>query len=117
MEITTVDLGGVTKISLTGSLDLKSTPDLESRFASMTENVQSAIIDLSGIDYLSSIGVRYLIGAARTVASRGGRLVLLNPQTVVRTVLFTTGVDKVMPILFDDEEAERAARLPIARQE
>lgn len=113
MEITTVDMGGVTKISLTGSLDLKSTPDLESRFASMTENVQSAVIDLSGIEYLSSIGVRSLIGAGKKLAGRGGRLVLLNPQTVVRTVLFTTGVDRVMPIVFDEDEAINAARVPI----
>lgn len=113
MEMTTVDLGGVTKISLSGSLDLKSTPDLENRFATMTEGVQSAVIDLSGIEYLSSIGVRSLIGAGKALAGRGGRLVLLNPQTLVRTVLFTTGVDRVMPILFDEEEAINAARVPI----
>lgn len=112
MEMTTVDLDGVTKITLSGSLDLKSTPDLESRFASMTENVDSAIIDLSAIDYLSSIGVRSLIGAGKTLAARGGRLVLLNPQTLVRTVLFTTGVDRVMPIVFEEAEAIRAAKVP-----
>lgn len=110
MEMKSIDLGGVTRINLSGSLDFKSTPDLESRFAAIADNVKSAIIDLSEIDYLSSIGVRALLATGKSIASRGGKLVLLNPQNVVRTVLFTTGVNSVMPIVFTEQEALQAAR-------
>ena len=113
MEMTSVDVDGITRITLSGSLDFKTTPDLESRFASIGQNSQSAIVDLSQIDYLSSIGVRALIGAGKTMRAKGGKLVLLNPRDVVRTVLFTTGVNSVMPIVFDQDEAVREARLPV----
>ncbi len=110
MEITSLEKDGVTRILISGSLDFQSTPDLESRFASLAETIKSsAILDLSGIDYLSSIGVRALVTTGKAIASKGGRLVLLNPQDVVRTVLFTTGVNHVMPIVFDDDDALRAA--------
>ena len=109
MEMTTSDLGGVTRITIHGSLDFKSAPDLESRIASIADNVTSAVIDLTHIDYLSSIGVRALLATGKAIASRGGKLVLLNPQDVVRTVLFTTGVNHVMPIVFDSDEANRLA--------
>ena len=111
MEMTSLDEDGVTRIHISGSLDFQSAPDLESRFASIAESVKSsAILDLSAIDYLSSIGVRALVTTGKAIASRGGKLILLNPRDVVRTVLFTTGVNHVMPILFDPEEAMRAAR-------
>lgn len=109
MELTTSALGGVTRITIRGSLDFKTVPDLESRIASIGDSVTSAVIDLTHIDYLSSIGVRALLGTAKAIASRGGKLVLLNPQDVVRTVLFTTGVNHVMPIVFDSDEANRLA--------
>jgi anti-sigma B factor antagonist len=109
MEMTTSDLGGVTRISIRGSLDFNSVPDLESRIASIADVVRSAVIDLSDIDYLSSIGVRALLMTGKTIAARGGKLVLFNPRDVVRTVLFTTGVNHVMPIVFDNDEALRLA--------
>ena len=98
-------------ISAARSISIR--PDLESRFASIADSVKSsAIIDLAGIDYLSSIGVRALVTTGKAIASRGGRLVLLNPQDVVRTVLFTTGVNDVMPIVFGDSTKRCALQEP-----
>jgi anti-sigma B factor antagonist len=110
MEMTTDRVGDVTRITLSGSLDFKSAPDLESRIASIGDSVKSAVVDLSAIDYLSSIGVRALLSTGKAIAARGGKIVLLNPQELVRTVLFTTGVNNVMPIVFDGDEAMRIAR-------
>jgi anti-sigma B factor antagonist len=109
MDMTTTDVGGVRRITIKGSLDFKSAPDLEGRIASIADGPQSAVLDLSDIAYLSSIGVRALLATGKLIAAKGGRLVLLNPQNVVRTVLFTTGVQNVMPIVFDGDEAVRIA--------
>jgi anti-anti-sigma factor len=110
MEMNTDRVGDVTRITLSGSLDFKSAPDLEARIASIGDDVKSAVVDLSAIDYLSSIGVRALLSTGKAIAARGGKIVLLNPQDLVRTVLFTTGVNNVMPIVFDSDEAMRLAR-------
>lgn len=110
MDITIADLGGVTRIKLSGSLDRKSAPDLESQFASIAENVQSAIIDLSSISTLPAVGVSALLNTAMAIAAHGGNLVLLNPQDDVRAILINGGIDHVAPIVFNDDEAEREAR-------
>ena len=63
------------------------------------------VVDLSGVSFLSSIGIRLLIKSARAQASRGGKLVLAAPQPLVRKVLETTGIDKVIPLSADVESA------------
>jgi anti-anti-sigma regulatory factor len=42
--------------------------------------------------------------------SRHGKLVLLSPQAHVAKVLETTQVDRILPVVYDLEEARRAVR-------
>lgn len=58
--------------------------------------------DLSGVNYISSIGIPLLINSAKTVAGRGGKLALLKPRPNVAEVLELTGIPLVIrsiPIL------------------
>ena len=59
------------------------------------------IVDMSGVDFIASIGVRTLVKAGRPIARRGGRMVILSPSEVVRKVLISTGIDEVMAF-YDD---------------
>ena len=51
--------------------------------------------------FLASLGIRTLIVGAKATASNGGKLVLLNPQPNVESVLRGSNVDTVMPIIAD----------------
>ena len=63
------------------------------------------LVDLSGVDFMASIGIRMLITTARTVASRGGKLVLLNPNENVLDVLQMTGVPDIIPVHSEESAA------------
>ena len=47
---------------------------------------------------------------AKAVKGNGGKLILLSPDEYVRDVLNTAGIDLVMPIMFDRNDAIAAVR-------
>ena len=94
-------------IKLNGKLDIIGTGQIETKFAHYCggENVR-VVVDLSEVDFLASIGIRLLTLTAKSVASRGGKLVLLNPNPDVYHVLDVTGIPAVVPVYSHLESAE-----------
>jgi anti-anti-sigma factor len=58
-------------------------------------------VDLAEVDYISSIGVHMLVRTAMSVAKRGGKMALLNPQRDVMDVLELTGILQRLPVYSD----------------
>jgi anti-sigma B factor antagonist len=93
-------------IELIGSLDMTGTYSIEVEFVRQCagDNIH-VIVDLSQVSYLSSIGIPMLINTAKSVASRGGKMALLNPQQNVAEVLDVVGIQQIIPIYSDLESA------------
>lgn len=110
MKFTTTTLDGeVQCIALDGRLDIDGTRAIDERFAFLTTGRRDRIVvDLAGVSFLASIGIRLLMNAARGQKTRGGRLVLAAAQPAVREVLETAGIDQLIP-LHEDVETARAA--------
>jgi anti-anti-sigma factor len=51
-------------------------------------------VDLSGVGFISSLGIRMVLQAIKTVSSPGGRLVLLNPTRIVDSALDISGLGR-----------------------
>jgi anti-anti-sigma factor len=98
---------GIRLLKLIGALDLSGRYSIEIEFVRQCagENV-SVLVDLSEVDYISSIGVHMLITSANSVAGRGGKMALLNPQPTVLNVLDLTGILQIIPIYSDLESAK-----------
>jgi anti-anti-sigma factor len=99
--------GGARLIKLTGKLDIMGVNAIEVKFAGYCsgENVRM-LVDLSGVDYLASIGIRLLTSNAKSLASRGGRMVLLTPPSEVKDVLEMTGIPAIIPMYDQLESAQ-----------
>ena len=98
---------GIGLIKLIGKLDIFGTGEIETKFAGYCAGDKvRVIVDLSQVDFLASIGIRLLTLTAKSVASRGGRMVLLNPVTEVHDVLEITGIPAIIPIYSQLESAE-----------
>jgi anti-sigma B factor antagonist len=63
------------------------------------------VVDLAGVTFLASIGIRTLLLGAKAVQRRGGCLILLNPVDEVQHVLEVMGMTDLMPIFRDSEAA------------
>ena len=96
----------LTRISLDGRMDLEGTRAIDEKFAfaTSTKSLQLAV-DLSAVSFLASIGLRTLLTAARAQAGRGGNMVLIAPNGMVRKTLEVAGVDRIVPVLDDWESA------------
>jgi anti-sigma B factor antagonist len=98
---------GIRLIKLIGALDLSGRYSIEIEFVRRCygEGVH-VLVDLSEVDYISSRGVHMLITSANSIASRGGKLALLNPQPGVLEVLNLTGIFQIISIYSDFESAK-----------
>jgi anti-anti-sigma factor len=114
MELTYEDFDdGVRRVRLAGRMDVEGSREIDLKFTSLTATRQAfVIVDLSLVDFLSSLGLGTLVRSAKAQMSRQGKLVLLSPQAHVAKVLETTHVDEILPVLYDLEEARRAVRPP-----
>ena len=100
---------GIRLIKLIGALDLSGRYSIEIEFVRQCEGEAiHVLVDLSEVDYISSIGVHMLITSASSVARRGGKLALLKPQPDVLQVLELTGVLQLIPIYSDLDSAKAA---------
>ena len=93
---------GIRLIELNGSLDLNGTYSVEVQFVRhCSGNNIRVLVDLSNVDFLSSVGIPMLVNTARSVIERGGKMGLLRPTENVMKVLDLVGVSQVIPI-YDD---------------
>ena len=60
---------------------------------------QHLLVDLSGVDLLSSIALAKLITLNGRMRAAGGRLTLVNPSPIVRQVLKITRLDTVLEVI------------------
>jgi len=100
--------GGILKIKLAGRMDVQGAQEIDLKFTGYTANQRSVIVDLSGVNFLASIGIRTLLLAAKAVNQRGGKIVLLNPDDNVTKVLEMAGIDTMIPISRSLEDARLA---------
>ena len=65
-----------------GRLDSANSPDFEQRLESEMKGIAEVIIDLEKVEYVSSGGLRVLLGAQQEMEDRGGtmKLIHVNPQ-------------------------------------
>ncbi len=100
---------GIGLIKLGGKLDIIGAGEIETKFSGYCSGDHvRMIVDLSGVEFLASIGIRLLVTTAKSVSMRGGKLVFLNPIPEVLEVLEVTGIPAIIPSYFDLESAKSA---------
>jgi anti-sigma B factor antagonist len=112
MEMQLRDAGdGVLSVSLVGRLDTHGVDHIETKLtANLVPLGARAIVDLSQVSFLSSVGIRMFITVARALDRRGGKLVLYGAQPIVAQVLDIASLNNIVPVRVDAENAAEAAR-------
>ena len=98
MEITISDFGeAAKKVTLTGKLDIVGAEKIGLPLATVAGMRHDLVIDMVGVNFIASIGIRHLVMAAKAVARGAGRLVLLDPNPMVTEVLVVSGLEQSSP--------------------
>ena len=98
MTITTERNDAELKVVVDGAIDTSTAPDFEKVLRENLPGVESLILDFEKVGYVSSAGLRVLLGAAKTLEEAGGSLVVKNVGENVMDVLRVTGFDEVLTI-------------------
>jgi anti-anti-sigma factor len=113
MEMSIEDVErGATLIVLRGRLDREAASAIEPRFNDMAGSQKPLIIDLSGVNYIASMGMRMFLVIAKTIAARGGKMALMAPSPDVAGVLKTAGIPIAIPVRATLDDALAAFARP-----
>lgn len=98
---------GALCVVLQGRLDTVGVDRIDARVtAAAAAQPRGVALDLSGVSFLASMGVRLIITLARAQKARGQRLVLFGAQPGVRATLDMVALDKIIPLLPDRAQAQ-----------
>jgi anti-anti-sigma factor len=99
---------GVTKVILDGRLDIKGAEAIDLQMNLVAGSRRAVLVDLEQVTFLASMGLRTLVTAAQTLKMRGGRMCLFRPTELVEQVLVSSGVDQMIPVAHEFEQAATA---------
>jgi anti-sigma B factor antagonist len=106
MQIVIDDAAGATaRVALMGKLDIQGAEVIALPLATLSGGKKNIIIDMSGVSFIASIGIRHLVSAAKALARRGGTLILISPTDVVAGILTTAGINSIIPTVGSESEA------------
>jgi|WetSurSiteA1Bulk_404760.scaffolds.fasta_scaffold122505_1 anti-sigma B factor antagonist len=98
----------ITVIAISGRIDLSSSKDLEEYLDKTINSNSKIIMDLSNTEYVSSSGLRVMLGALKKSKKKKSYLILASPQLMVRNVLEISGLSNIFPVYRDVEAAIRS---------
>lgn len=84
-------------VALKGRLDTLTAPDLEDKLEEELDGAERLIFDLAKLEYISSAGLRVLLGAYKMMDDMGGMLIR-NVTEPVMEVFEVTGFSDVLDI-------------------
>jgi len=97
----TVDRGATsTTILLAGDLDPATAPTLAAAIDEVVADptVDALVLDLAGLAFVDSSGLRAFVTAREALADRGTGLVLRNPSPNTRRLLDITGLGEIIAV-------------------
>ena len=88
--------GSALTLVLEGRLDTVTSPELEAVVKELG-NVDTLVMDIAGLEYVSSAGLRVLLSAQKTMNAKGG-MTIKNATEEVMEIFEVTGFDDILTI-------------------
>ncbi len=105
MVIKEKSVNGMHVLSLTGKLDTFSRNSFRDRIESHKKNgTKGLILDLQGVTFIDSVGIGTLVLAAKMFKGIKGKVILVNPQDIVKIALNAMNLSSILPIFDTDPE-------------
>jgi len=96
---------GIINIAIKGRLDAATSPAAEETIKQAIEvDANRLLFDFSGLEYLSSGGLRVILGAAKEIRRREGKIALCSLNPYVNEIFEVSGLSAMIPIKDSIEE-------------
>ena len=87
---------GLVTLRITGRLDTITSPNLDSVINELPEDTKELVFDMSGVEYISSAGIRVLLRAYKKMNTNQGKTRIENVNDIVREVFEMTGLSEMI---------------------
>lgn len=106
MEITTRTHGDAWIVAIAGKLDSVTSPQAQQALeAIVADGGRKVAVDFSELDYISSAGLRILLGTAKKLGATGGALRAFGLNETVREVFDISGFSTILAVFPSESEA------------
>jgi len=106
MDITTRTQNGVALVALAGKLDSNTSPQAQQALdAILASGAKQMVVDFTALDYISSAGLRVLLGTAKRLSGAGGALRLFGLNETVREVFDISGFSTILAVSATEADA------------
>lgn len=79
-------------LEITGRLDTTTAPNLEAVVKDLSDDTKELVFDMSGVEYISSAGIRVLLGSYKKMTANSGLMRIEKANDMVREVFEMTGL-------------------------
>ena len=83
-------------LGIAGRLDTTTATNLESVVAELSEDIKELVFDMSELEYISSAGIRVLLGAYKKMHLNNGMMRIEKPNETVCEVFEMTGLSGML---------------------
>ena len=108
MNVTTRTRDDVTVVALAGKVDSTTSPEAQEALDKvLASGVKRLVLDCTALDYISSAGLRVLLGTAKRLgkAGGGGALRLFGLNQTVREVFDISGFSTILAVFPTEDDA------------
>lgn len=106
MNIESTLTGNVIVAALKGRMDAVTAPDFDTWLGDrMQAGENRLVLDMAGLDYISSAGLRSLLSAAKKLKAVGGKIILCGLSGTVAEVFSMSGFMAIFTVVATSAEA------------
>jgi anti-sigma B factor antagonist len=91
MKIETEEQAGIRVVQLAGELNSGTAEMVQEKLLEHVEPGCKIVLDMSGVTYISSVGLRTLLLLYRAISQQDGRIVICELTEMVYDTMFITG--------------------------
>jgi anti-anti-sigma factor len=97
-------------LSAKGRIDALSSPEIQAVLMTLImDGARTVLIDLSGVNYISSAGLRFFISIQKQMQKVGGEILLTGLLPQVLDIFKMSGFDRFLTIISGMDEIDRRA--------
>ncbi|MBQ9035846.1 MAG: STAS domain-containing protein [Erysipelotrichaceae bacterium] len=88
----------VLTVFLSGRLDTSNSAEFDSAVRESVDSVNEVVLDMRGLEYTSSSGLRVILALHKLMDAKGGKLVLRNVNSYIMEIFDVTGFSDILTI-------------------
>ena len=109
MKIEARNVDDVLVVDMSGTLDSTSSGEAGDRIVDIAKGEhRKVLLNLENVDYVSSAGLRVILRGAKLLQVNRGELKICNANTLLKSVLETSGFNSLIKVYNTEQDAYSA---------